>query len=126
MQIEMADVGAVIAGPRQADLRVQVGPIQINLSAMAVHDLADLADMLLEHPVSGGIGDHDGGEFPGMLRRLGAQIIHIDVAAGIAGHHHHFHSGHACGGRIGAVGRGGDEAHLAVRLAARGVIAADR
>ena len=61
-----------------------------------------------------------------MLLRLGAQIVDIDIAAGVAGDHHDLHAGHAGGGRIGAVRGGGDQAHLAVRLAARGVIAADR
>src|SRR6202035_4537743 len=62
VQIEMADIGAVIAGPRQPYLRVQIGAVEIDLSAMAVDDVADLADMLLEHAVGRGIGDHDGGE----------------------------------------------------------------
>ena len=62
VQIEMGDVGAVIAGPRQADLRVHVGAVEIDLSAMAVHDVADIADVLLEHAMRRGIGDHHGGE----------------------------------------------------------------
>ena len=57
---------------------------------------------------------------------LGAEIADIDVASDIAGDHHDFHAGHAGGGRIGAVRRGGDQAHLAMRLAARSVVAADR
>ena len=61
-----------------------------------------------------------------MLFGLGAQIVDVDVASRVAGDHHDLHADHAGGGRIGAVGRGGDQAHLAVRLAARGVIAADR
>src|SRR5882724_12999065 len=72
VQIEMADIGAVIAGPREADLRIQIGAVEIDLSAMAVHDVADLADMLLEHAMGRGIGDHDGGEILRMLFRLGA------------------------------------------------------
>ena len=126
VQIEMADVGAVIAGPRQADLRVHVGAVEIDLSAMAVHDVADIADVLLEHAVRRGIGDHHGGEVFRMLLRLGAEIVDVDVAARVAGGHHHLHADHAGGGRIGAVRGGGDQAHLAVRLAARGMIGADR
>ena len=126
VQVEMADIGAVIAGPRQPDLRVHVGAVEIDLSAMAMHDVADLADVLLEHPVGGGIGDHHGGEIFRMLRRLGAQIIDVDVAARIARHHHDLHAGHAGRSRIGAVRGRRNQADLAVRLAARGVIAADR
>ena len=61
-----------------------------------------------------------------MLLRLGAEIVDVDVAARVAGDHHHLHADHAGGGRIGAVRRRGDQAHLAMRLAARGVIGADR
>ena len=67
VQIEMRDIGAVIAGPRQADLRVQIGAVEIDLSAMAVNDVADVADVLLEHAMRRGIGDHDGGEIFRML-----------------------------------------------------------
>ena len=81
VQVEMADIGAVIAGPRQADLRVQVGAVEIDLAAMVMHDVADLADVLLEHAMRRGIGDHDGGEIFRMLLRLGAEIVDIDVAA---------------------------------------------
>src|SRR6266481_8526173 len=85
VQIEMADIGAVIAGPRQADLCVHVGAVEIDLSAMLVDDVADIADMLLEHAVGRGIGDHDGGEVIRMLFGLGAEIIYVDVAARVAG-----------------------------------------
>ena len=81
VQIEVADVGAVIAGPRQPDLRVHVGAVEIDLSAMAVNDVADIADVLLEHAMRRGIGDHHGGEVFRMLLRLGAEIVDVDVAA---------------------------------------------
>ena len=40
VQIEMADVGAVVAGAGEPDLRVQIGAVEMNLSAVEVHDLA--------------------------------------------------------------------------------------
>src|SRR5438270_3868986 len=85
VQIEMADIGAVVAGPGQADLRIEVGAVEIDLAAMAVDDVADLADMLLEHAMRRGIGDHDSGEIVGMLLSLGAQVIDVDVAVLLAG-----------------------------------------
>ncbi len=60
-----------------------------------------------------------------MLLGLGAEIIHVDIAARIARNHHDIHAGHRRRGRIGAVRGGGDQAHLAVRLAARRVITPD-
>src|SRR5882757_10037362 len=92
VQIEMADIGAVVAGPRQADLRVQIGAVEIDLSAMAMHDVADLADVFLEHAMRGRIGDHHRREAPGMLRGLCAEIVDIDVAARVARHHHDLHA----------------------------------
>src|SRR3979411_1324956 len=72
VQIEMADIGAVIAGPRQPDLRIHVGAIEIDLSAMAMHDLANLAYVLLEHAMGRGIGDHHSGEILAVLLSLRA------------------------------------------------------
>ena len=126
VQIEMADIGAVIAGPRQADLRVEIGAVEIDLAAMAMHDVADLADLLLEHAMGRGIGDHDRGERLRMRVGLGAQIVDVDIAAGVAGDHHDVHADHRGRRRIGAVRGGGDQADLAVALAARGMVAADR
>src|SRR5947209_12008048 len=80
VQVEMADIGAVIAGPAKADLRVEVGAVEIDLAAMAMDDVADLANVLLEHAMGRGIGDHDRGEIGRMLLRLGAEIIDVDVA----------------------------------------------
>src|ERR1700674_2959189 len=77
VQIEMADIGAVIAGPRQPDLRIHVGAVEIDLAAMAMHDVADLADMLLEHAMGRGVGDHDSGELVRMTRGLGGEIIDV-------------------------------------------------
>src|SRR3984957_8639824 len=68
VQVEMAEIGAVCAGPGEAPLRIQVGAVEINLPAMAMHDVADLANMLLEHAVGRGVGDHDSREMFRMLR----------------------------------------------------------
>ena len=60
-----------------------------------------------------------------MRRRFGAQIGDVDVAVLVAGDGDDFHSCHDGAGGIGAVRGGGDEANIAMRLAARFVIAAD-
>jgi hypothetical protein len=59
VQIDVADIGAVVAGPRQSDLRVQVRPVKVNLPAMRVNDVADRANPLLEHAVRRRIRDHN-------------------------------------------------------------------
>src|SRR5947209_2391091 len=48
VQIDVADIGAVVAGPRQSDLRVQVRPVEVNLPAMRVNEVADRANPLLK------------------------------------------------------------------------------
>jgi hypothetical protein len=58
VEIQVADVGAEIAGPAQADLGVHVRPVHVDLATVPVDDVADLPDLLLEHPVRRGIGHH--------------------------------------------------------------------
>ena len=62
VQVEVADVGADSRRAAEADQRVHVRPVHVDLSAVLVHDLADLADRLLEDAVGGRIGDHAGRE----------------------------------------------------------------
>ena len=118
VQVEMADIGADRRGAGQPDLRVEVGAVHVDLAAARVDDLADLADRRLEHAVRLGIGHHQRRQIAGMLVRLGAQIGDIDVAVAVAADHHHLQSRHRGAGRIGAVRAGGDQADVAVALAA--------
>ena len=53
VQIQMAHVRADEAGRGQADLRVHVRAVHIDLPAVRVDDLANLADGFLEHAVRG-------------------------------------------------------------------------
>ena len=75
VQIEMAHVGAVITRPRQADLRIEIGPIQINLPTAAMHEVADGADLRLKHAMCRRVRNHQHRKALGMLFRLDAQII---------------------------------------------------
>ena len=58
VQVHVAHIGADVAGPAEADLRVQVRAVHIDLPAVGVDDFADLADGFLEDAVRGRIGDH--------------------------------------------------------------------
>ena len=62
VQVEVADVGADVARAAQADLRVHVGAVHVDLAAVLVDDLADLLDALLEDAVRRRVGDHQRGE----------------------------------------------------------------
>ena len=128
VQIEMANIGADVAGAGQADLRVEIGAVHVDLPAVFVDDLANLADAPLVHAVRGGVRDHDRREVFAVFLGTGAEVIEIDIAVGgglRAGHRHDFHPNHHCTGRIGAVRRHGDQADVAVPLPPALVIAAD-
>ena len=42
VQVQVADVGADVAGAAEADLGVEVGAVHVDLAAVGVDDLADL------------------------------------------------------------------------------------
>ena len=125
VQVEVAHVGADVARACEPDQRVQVGAVEIDLAAMRVDDVADLPDAPLEHAVRRRIGDHAGRKpFPVQFG-LGAEILDVDIAVAVGADHDDAHPAHLGRGRIGAVRRGGDQADVAVRLAARQVIGPD-
>jgi hypothetical protein len=110
VQVEVAHVGADVAGAREAHLCVHVGAVHVHLAAVGV-DRAQMSLMdLLKHAVRGRVGDHEAAQRLSLvLLGLGAEVGHIDVArsshltttTSMPGHHR--------AGGIGAVGRGGDQ-----------------
>ncbi len=51
VEIQVAHIGADVARPAQADLRVHVGAVHVDLAAMLMHDFANLLDGGLEDAV---------------------------------------------------------------------------
>ena len=80
-------------GRRAADQCVQVGPVQVDLAAVPVDHVANLANVLLEHPVRGGVGDHQCRQVFAMGFRFFPEVIHIDVSFFIAPDDDDFHAG---------------------------------
>src|SRR5215470_19324377 len=80
MQIEMADIGAVIAGPRQADLRVEISAVQIDLPSVCMDEVANGPDRTLEHAVRRRVGNHHRRQPIGELFRLSTQMSQIHIA----------------------------------------------
>src|ERR1700704_3728792 len=74
VEIEMANVGAHVAGTAKADLGVHVRAVHVNLAAVGMNDVANLADGGFENTVRGGIGDHQRGEIVLMRVGLRAEI----------------------------------------------------
>ena len=94
VQIDVADIGAIVARARQSHLRVQVRAVEIDLPAVAVDDVADRAHLLLEHAMGRRIRDHDRGQAIAVRVGLGSEIGQIHVSAAVASHHHDFHTCH--------------------------------
>ncbi len=85
VQVQVRDVGAELAGLREADERVEVGAVDVDLAAGVVHEPADLPDRLLVHAVRRGVGDHQRRDVLAVLAELDAQVVEIDVAVLVAG-----------------------------------------
>ncbi|MNC04457.1 hypothetical protein D3C75_518960 [compost metagenome] len=126
VQVQVRHVAAELARGAQADHGVHVGAVDVHLAAVVMNDAADFADAFFEHAVGRRVGDHQRGEVFAVLDGLGAQVFDVDVAAGIARGHDHAHTGHLCGGRVGAVGRRRDQADVATVFATALVVGTDR
>src|SRR6478736_5662045 len=59
VQVEVADVAAELTRPSQTHEGVEVRTVDVDLAARLVHQVADLAHVLLVDAVRGGVGDHD-------------------------------------------------------------------
>ena len=125
VQIEVADVGADVAGGGEADLGVHVGPVHVDLAAVRVDRGADVFDRGLEDAVRRRVGDHERGEIVGVRGGFRGEVVDVDVALGIAGDGHDGEAAHRGAGGVGAVGTGRNQADVAVALAARLVVGAD-
>src|SRR5438046_5730739 len=104
VQIQMADVRADEAGAGEADLRVHVRAVHVNLAAVRVDDFANLLDAVLENAVRGRIRDHQARKIG--LGRLDfrAQVGHIYVSAWVTCDRYDSHSSHHRARRVGAWG----------------------
>ncbi|GAA3420669.1 hypothetical protein GCM10018952_64670 [Streptosporangium vulgare] len=126
MQVQVGDVRPELPRPGQADQRVEIGAVDVDLPAGLVHQLADPDDRLLVHAVRGRVGHHDRGKLLAVLLDLRDEVVDVHVALVVTGDHGHAHARHHGARGVGAVGGRGDQADVAARLAARGVVGADR
>src|SRR5438067_6253143 len=118
VQVEMANVGADIAGAAETDLRVHVRAVHVNLAAVGMNHVANLADRGFENAVRGRVGDHQRGEIVLVRVRFRAEIGEVDVAIFQAGDWNNFEPGHDRARRVGAVRGSRNETDVASGLAA--------
>lgn len=115
VQVEMADISSEVAWGGIADLSVHVGPVHVNLSSVFVYDFYHLRDGVFVFAVGGRESDHKGSQFMLVFFCFSSEVLHVHTAVdGID--HYNFHSGQSCAGRVGAVGRFGDQADPSMRL----------
>ena len=104
VQVEMADVSAELARLGKTDHRVGIGSIDVHLSTVAMDDLAQLANVGLEHSMSRWIRHHCRGKCIAGSGGFASRSARSMLPSRIAAHDDHLQAGHhgACG--VGAVG----------------------
>ena len=126
VQIEMANIGAVIARPAKTALRVHIRAVHVNLTAVFVHDLANFANGRFENAVRARVSHHQCGQIARVRVRLSAQISQIDIAIFQRRDGDDVQSGHDRARWICSVRGGRNQTSVAMRFAAGGMIFADR
>src|SRR6185436_18504601 len=80
VQVEVTDVGAELARLGETDHRVEIGAVHVHLSAMAMDDLAQLANVSLEHSMRRWIRDHRRGKCIAGSGGFCLEVGKVDVA----------------------------------------------
>ena len=75
VKVEVNDVHAHVAGPRDADECVHVGAVHVNETAGFMNDVADLFDVALEESERVWVGQHQSGNIA--VRAEFAQVFEI-------------------------------------------------
>jgi hypothetical protein len=82
VQIEMAHVGADSSRVGQTDLGVEVGAVEVDLTAVAMDDFACLADAFFKDTECRGVGDHECSQAVLVLFRLCRKVGEVEGAVG--------------------------------------------
>ena len=125
VQVQVRHVGAERGQVGHSDQRVEIRPVDVHLAARRVHGRADLADVLLVDAGRGRVGDHDRRDVPLMRLQLRLQVAEVNRAVGVALDHRDAQPGQHRAGRVGAVRRLRDQAHVTGLVALGGVVTAD-
>ena len=105
MQVDVDDVEAHVARPRDPADGVEVRAVVVHERAGAVEDLLDLLDVLVEEPERRRVREH---QRRGVLVDLAAQVVDVDVAARVGLDVRHLVARHRHRRGIRAVRRVGD------------------
>ena len=80
VQVQVRDVPAELSRLGQAEERVQVRPVDVDLATVLVDQRAHVADPFLVHAVRRRVGHHDGRQPIAVLLALPTQILEIHGA----------------------------------------------
>ncbi len=103
VQIDVRHIRADVGRAREADLRIEVRTVHVDLAAVRMDHVANLADRFFEHAVRRWVGEHQAGQCCRMLGGFGAQVGQVDIAFRVTCHSDHVQSAHLRGGRVGAM-----------------------
>lgn len=80
VEIEMANISTARSRVGKTDLSVEVGTVEVDLTAVLVDDLARVLDTTLEHTKGRGVGDHERSKVVFVLLSLGLEVLEIKGA----------------------------------------------
>ena len=113
VKVQMADIGTNFTRRTEADLSVHVGTVHVDLTTVLVNKITGLLDLRFKHTESARVCDHDCTKLLAVLLTLGLQICHVQVSGpALALDCHNTHTGHSCTGRVGAMGRDGNQTDI--------------
>ena len=125
VQIQVRDVAPDVAVAGVAHQRVQVGAIDVDLTASLMNSVGDVANTRFIHPVRRGVGHHEGCQIVAVLGNLFLHVINVDVTAVVTRDHHNLHACQHSACCVGAVGARGNQTDRAVGVAAGQVVTAN-
>ena len=125
VEVEVANISSKATGLADPNLGIEIGTIEVDLTAVAVDHGTDITDALFKNPMGGGVSDHQRSQVLTVLLSFGSKISLIDIAVAVALNRHHLHPSHHGAGRIGAVGTCGNQTDIAVSFPALTVEGAD-
>ena len=100
VEVDVDDVEAHVAGPRDAADGIEVRPVVVHEGAGAVEDPLHLLDPLVEETERRRVREHEAGR---RLVDLPAEVVEVDVAAGVRRHLHELVARHRHARRVRAV-----------------------
>ncbi len=126
VQVQVADVAAEVAEPRETEKGVQVRAVDVDLSAGVMHRLGDGGDLVLVHAVGRRVGHHECGERIRIRVDLHSEVVEVDVAEIVARYDDDGHPREHRRCSVRAVCALRDQADRSLEVATRTVVAADR